>query len=92
MLKNLKALSSKLNAGGIAVIPTDTIYGIVARALDKKAVERLYKVRQRNPKKPCIILISAISYLKKFGITFDFLTLRLLDLLWPGPVSIVLPL
>jgi L-threonylcarbamoyladenylate synthase len=72
-LEKLDELSSRLCAGKIVVMPTDTIYGIVARALDKKAVERLYKIRRRNPKKPFIILISDICDLKKFGI---FLSLR----------------
>ena len=48
-------LAKILKNGGIAVMPTDTIYGIVASALDSKAVERLYAVRKRNPNKPFII-------------------------------------
>lgn len=46
-----------LQNGGIAVIRTDTIYGIVACADNVQAVERLYKVRQRDTDKPCIILL-----------------------------------
>ncbi len=46
-----------LKSGGIGVIPTDTIYGLVGSALNKKAVRRIYQLRQRNPKKPLIILI-----------------------------------
>jgi len=49
-------------------MPTDTIYGIVGRALDKNAVERIYKIRKRAPEKPCIVLIGEISVLLKFGI------------------------
>lgn len=72
-------------------MPTDTIYGIVARALDKKTVERLYKIRRRSPKKPFIILISDISDLKKFGVLIDQITNQLINHLWPGKVSIILP-
>jgi L-threonylcarbamoyladenylate synthase len=49
-------------------MPTDTIYGIIGEALDKNVVERIYNIKGRNPGKPCIILISNIDDLKKFGI------------------------
>lgn len=74
---------------------TDTIYGLVGKALDKKAVERIYKVKGRNEKKPFIILISKVSDLEKFGISKQTLlsqkVFTLLKKVWPGPVSIILP-
>lgn len=57
-----------LNKGGVAIIPTDTLYGIVARADYKKAVERIYQIKGRNTKKPLIILITDIKDLEKFEI------------------------
>ena len=86
-----KQLIQVLRSAGIAVMPTDTIYGIVARALDKTAVEKLYKIRKRNPKKPFIILISNINDLKKFNVLTNQLTNQLINHLWPGKVSIILP-
>ena len=83
-------LASVLVESKIAVIPTDTIYGIVARAEDQNAVERVYSVRQRNPSKPCIILISSISDIKNFGIEVTQFESTLASY-WPGPVSIVVP-
>ena len=61
-------LIETLKNGGIVVLPTDTIYGILGKAEDKSIVERIYKIRKRNPDKPCIILISDISFLEKFDI------------------------
>lgn len=46
-----------LKSGGIAVVRTDTLYGILARADNQSAVERVYKVKDRNPSKSCIILV-----------------------------------
>ncbi|OGI62564.1 threonylcarbamoyl-AMP synthase [Candidatus Nomurabacteria bacterium RIFCSPHIGHO2_01_FULL_40_12] len=57
-----------LKENGIVVMPTDTLYGIVGRAEDRKTVERIYKIRKRNPEKPCIVLIGDLSELKKFNI------------------------
>lgn len=85
-----KKLERTINDSKIAVIPTDTIYGIVARALDKTAVENVYTVRKRNPSKPCIILIASIDDIALFGIEVSSLR-SVLESYWPGPVSIVLP-
>ena len=50
-----------LRENGVAVMPTDTLYGIVGRAESVSAVNRIYTIRKRNPGKPCIILIGDIS-------------------------------
>ena len=78
-----------LKRGGVGVLPTDTLYGIVGSALSKKAVLRIYKLRRRNPKKPMIILAGSLGQLKIFGIKIDRKTGKILRKLWPGKVSIV---
>lgn len=79
-----------LKTGGIGVLATDTIYGIVCSALNEQAIKRVYKVRKRNPNKACIILISSIKDLAKFNIKPDKETLKILNKYWPGKVSIVI--
>jgi L-threonylcarbamoyladenylate synthase len=78
-----------LRGGGIAVIPTDTIYGIVARALDREAVERLFALRRESPQKPFVILIDSVSRLKEFGVTTNARQRTFLKRVWPGKVSVV---
>lgn len=80
-----------LKSGGIAVIPTDTIYGIVASVFDNSAVEKVYKLKRRNPQKPCIVLISSFVDLKLFNIVFDAKQTKYVDKYWPGSTSIILP-
>lgn len=75
----------------IGVLPTDTIYGLVASALSETAIERLYQVRRRTPSKPFIILISTIDDLKLFGITLTSAQQEFLSEHWPNPLSIILP-
>ncbi|MFZ8848599.1 MAG: methylated-DNA--[protein]-cysteine S-methyltransferase [Minisyncoccia bacterium] len=79
-----------LKEGAIGVIPTDTIYGICTSAFNKKSVEKVYKLRKRNPNKPCIILISSLEDLKKFNIRLTLWQKKILEKLWPGKVSVVL--
>ncbi len=80
-----------IKKGGVGVIPTDTIYGLVGKALSRKTVKRVYKLKQRNPKKPSIILISKIDDLKLFRIKLDENTKKFLQKYWPGKVSVILP-
>lgn len=78
-----------LQNGGVAVIPTDTIYGVVGQALNKKTVERVYQIKERTPEKPFIIIISNTVDLESFGIKLnDFQQKKVVEY-WPGPVSLV---
>ncbi len=90
-MKNYREVAKIIKKGGISVIPTDTIYGVAASALDKKAVSRTYKIIKRNPKKPFIILISSIEDLALFGVKADNATGKILKKIWPGKVSAILP-
>ena len=80
-----------LARGGIGVLPTDTLYGVVGSAFSEKAVARLYRIRERDPRKPFIILIGSQSDLKRFGVTVDAPTQNILSRVWPGKVSVILP-
>jgi L-threonylcarbamoyladenylate synthase len=82
---------SKIKNGGIGVMPTDTIYGIVTNALDPIAVEKVYDLRDRNSAKRFIVLISDFTDLHLFNIKIEENTKIILDKLWPGPFSIDLP-
>lgn len=81
-----------LRSGGVAVTPTDTIYGIVGSALLPDMVERIYVLRKRNTKKPMIVLIGSINDLKYFGVTYGLVAKKLMAKVWPGKVSIIFPL
>ncbi len=76
--------------GGIVVMPTDTILGVVASAKSPRAVERLYRLRKRERAKPFIVLIASAGEVKQFGIIPTPRLAALLNRVWPGPVSVVL--
>jgi L-threonylcarbamoyladenylate synthase len=83
--------TERLREGEVGVIPTDTIYGIVGSALKPETVERIYSLRQRELDKPMIILIAGMDDLERFKIRVAGKTAELLEKIWPGPVSVVLP-
>lgn len=82
-------LIKTLKNGGIAVMPTDTIYGLVCCALNEVSVGKLYEMRKKPPYKPLIILISDIEDLKKFSIVVSDAQRKVLDTYWPGAVSVI---
>jgi L-threonylcarbamoyladenylate synthase len=84
-----KKIIKILKEGGIGVLPTDTIYGLVGSALKKETVERIYKIRKRERKKPFIILISGPQDLKIFGIKIKPFQKELIKKFWPGPYSLI---
>ncbi len=76
-----------LESGGIGILRTDTLYGIVASARNEAAVERVYHVKGRTPSKPPIILVASPDQLLN---GYDEATLKRLDSLWPGKNSVIL--
>ncbi len=59
---NTEQLVECLQKGGVAILRTDTLYGLVARIDDEQAVEKIYELKGRDYDKPCIVLIPDASY------------------------------
>lgn len=83
-------LVAGIQSGWVGVIPTDTIYGLVARATNKDAVKRVYDVKSRSVHKPFIILIAEIADLGKFNVSLPIELLSQVSDYWPGPNSLIL--
>jgi L-threonylcarbamoyladenylate synthase len=82
-------LAAKLLVKGtIGVIPTDTVYGVVARAADQEAVTRLYELKHRE-NKPGTLIAASIGDLEKVGLKHRYL--KAVEQFWPGAVSVVIP-
>ena len=76
-----------INSGGIGVIPSDTVYGLVASASNRQAVERMYALKHRE-KKPGTTIAASTDQLIHLGIPPADLTKA--AKLWPNPLSIIL--
>jgi len=74
--------------GEIAVIPTDTVYGVVGRAADPKAVTHLYELKRRE-NKPGTLVAYDIDQLVELGVEREYLTS--VERFWPGAVSVIIP-
>lgn len=79
-----------LAAGGLVAIPTETVYGLAARALDASAVARLYAVKHRPVDHPLIVHLAPSADPRLLGV-FDDNALALATAFWPGPLTLVVP-
>ena len=86
--ENVDECVKVLMAGGVVVMLTDTVYGVVCRAADKEAVGRLYRLKSRE-KKPGTIIAASIEQLVDLGIKRRYLTA--VSQFWPGAVSVEIP-
>ena len=79
-----------LNRGGVAVIPTDTVYGLAARPDFEEAVDRLYTIKGREAKKPIALLASDIEAIERFGYPIAGKARELAEKYWPGALTMVI--
>ena len=87
-----KEIITSLKNGGVGVIPTDTIYGIVCLAHDKQAVEKVYALKRRDAHKPMIVIAANRADVLRCGVQLDDATWSMLEAQWRSqPSSIILP-
>ncbi len=86
----LRDAAAELLAGGTVVLPTDTVYGLAARAADPEAVASLFERKARPADKRVAVLVTGTEQahtLVRAGSRFDLLA----GSLWPGPLTLVCP-
>ena len=80
-----------LNAGGIVAVPTETVYGLAARAGDDAAVARIYAAKGRPGFNPLIVHVAGLVQAETL-VVVDAVARALIAAFWPGPLTLVLPL
>ena len=76
--------------GGLVAVPTETVYGLCANALDEKAVKKIFELKGRDEKKPMALMISGAEDIEKYALNIPAAALALAEKFWPGPLTIVL--
>ncbi|MDD5596104.1 MAG: L-threonylcarbamoyladenylate synthase, partial [Candidatus Omnitrophica bacterium] len=89
-LEPLKQAGEILRRGGLVIIPTDTVYGIAANSLNRKAMERLYQAKQRAHEKNCSLLIGSKEGVEDLAKDIPITAYKLIDKFWPGALTIIL--
>ena len=88
--KGILAAADILNNGGIVAIPTETVYGLAASALNDEAVKKIFIAKGRPQDNPLIVHVSDISDLEKIAVDIPKSAYTLARAFWPGPLTMVL--
>lgn len=78
-----------INNGNIAVVPTDTVYGIIGDATNIDVIHKVYEVKKRDYSKPLILMVSSIDMLEKYVLEVNDIEKKLIDRYWPGKLTIL---
>lgn len=87
----LEEAAERLSAGGLVAFPTETVYGLGARADSDAAVRRIFEAKGRPADHPLIVHVADQAAARVFAQDLSPVALRLMDALWPGPVTVIVP-
>jgi L-threonylcarbamoyladenylate synthase len=88
--KNLAALAAALRRGEIVGVPTETVYGLAANALDAAACRKIFRAKGRPATDPLIVHLASAADLAGVAVP-NSAAYRLAAAFWPGPLTLVLP-
>jgi len=80
-----------LRAGEVVALPTETVYGLAANALDARAVARIYEIKGRPAHNPIIVHVASLEMARRFVENWSVAADKLAKAFWPGPLTLVLP-
>jgi len=80
-----------LRGGGLVALPTETVYGLAANALNAEAVAKIFKVKGRPAQNPVIVHVDGIEMAKRCVSVWTGAADNLAQAFWPGPLTLVLP-
>lgn len=83
-------LKKILEAGGVIIIPTDTVYGLAADASNERAVKKIYELKQRAFSNPMSILVSSKKMIKDVTKQISKLEERIIENFFPGALTMIL--
>lgn len=89
--ENIARAADIIRAGGLLGIPTETVYGLGANALDEEAVLHIFEAKGRPQDNPLIIHVPDASWLERYCESVPEAAYRLAESFWPGPLTMILP-
>jgi L-threonylcarbamoyladenylate synthase len=87
----LAPAAEALRGGGLVAFATETVYGLGANALDEAAVGRIFAAKGRPPTNPLIVHVGSVEQARQIVSNWSPLADRLVEVFWPGPLTLVMP-
>ncbi len=83
--------AESIKRGGIVAIPTETVYGLAADALNPAAIQKIYDAKGRPSTNPLIIHVTSVEAAQKLASSWPLAAQKLADAFWPGPLTVIVP-
>jgi L-threonylcarbamoyladenylate synthase len=80
-----------LRAGDVVALPTETVYGLAANALNAKSVSRIFEIKGRPSHNPIIVHVASTEMAQRCVSLWPAIAEKLARAFWPGPLTLVLP-
>src|ERR1700744_5470051 len=80
-----------LRTGAVVALPTETVYGLAANALDESAVAKIFQIKGRPAHNPLIVHVSSREMAERCVPHCSSLAEQLARAFWPGPLTMILP-
>ena len=87
---NIERIVREIEQGNLVITPTDTVYGILADATNPAAIEKVYLAKQRDRRKPLIMLVADEKMLREYVVELNDLETKLIHDFLPGKMTILL--
>ena len=87
----IKRAAALLRAGEVVALPTETVYGLAANALDERAVAKIFQIKGRPAHNPLIVHVASHEMARRCAKNFPALAEKFAKAFWPGPLTLVLP-
>src|SRR5690606_22797854 len=88
--KDIAKAKQLLESGELVGLPTETVYGLSANALDTEAVVKIFETKNRPSFDPLIVHTGSIEQISEYTESIDEELQKLADKLWPGPMTLLL--
>ena len=86
-----QAIETLSTPGGVVLVPTETVYGLVCDWEDDIARKRIYELKGRNENKPLAMFAASADMAEKFGVKLNEDARLLLEKFAPGPITVIAP-
>lgn len=87
----VRCAAEALRGGEVVALPTETVYGLAANALDPVAVTRIFEIKGRPSHNPIIVHVSDVAMARRFAADWPVEAAKLAQSFWPGPLTLIVP-
>ncbi len=86
--KNLSKIAEYIKEGSVIALPSATSYGLSCSAVNLEAVNKIFKIKNREKQKPLLVVVASIEEAKKYLVWNEMLE-KISNKYWPGPLTVI---